>query len=327
MYLKIIKIFAILLAICIIVPGNSALGQNKSANAKEIITMIQKYVKSEVLPKLKDLKAEFDKGLSEKDLNTLNELRTKAKALRTQIIEIRKTMREAKRAGDWERFDTNKDKLQQLQDQMLNLAQNLKPIAENNKDLLINIGKKAKPLVKVWSNDIQELFSSWMKEHKSELNQRNINKYINKFKNIRHNQFGSEYHKKRTIARFMLWDGSDDFLNEFDEIINNFENDFNQNQIHNINKRNFDCYNYPNPFSDRTKFSFYLPEDENVVITFSDNTGKELGNIYKGKLPAGEHIIYFEPGNTDFKNLNPGIYYYKIQAGKWNKSGKMIFGK
>lgn len=192
--------------------------------------------------------------------------------------------------------------------------------------MLIDIGKKAKPFFNEWRDDIRDIVKGWMQEHKSEFCGKMRDGKCKKFdKNKMSNHFGLNFDRKRAVARFMLWDGTDDFLDEFEGKIGDFNNSMGQGKEQRA--KGFECYNYPNPFSDRTKFSFYIPEDENVIITLSDNSGKKIGEIFNGKLPAGDHIIYFEPNNSNIKNLLPGAYYYKIQAGKWNKTGKMIYGK
>lgn len=328
MFIKLIKPIAIIIALCIIIPSSESWAQRNKNKFKdpEIAASIQKYIKSEILPKLKELKTELDKGLPSEDLNTLNDLRAKAKKIRSQIFELRKEIREAHRNGDGDKFDAKRDEIEELHDQMLDLLEQLKPIAEKNKDLLKSIGTKAKPFVNEWRDDIRDIIKGWMQEHKSELCNKMGDRRCKNFNNNKmRDHFGFNFDRRRAVARFMLWDGTDDFLDEFEERIGEIENSFGKG----IGQREkgFECYNYPNPFSDRTKFSFYIPEDENVIITLSDNSGKKIGEIFNGKLPAGDHIIYFEPNNSNFKNLLPGAYYYKIQAGKWNKSGKMIYGK
>ncbi len=77
--------------------------------------------------------------------------------------------------------------------------------------------------------------------------------------------------------------------------------------------------NSPNPFTDSTTISFYLPEDENVLLEFFDSKVELIKEIPKQKYSAGRHEVIF----TD-ENLIPGIYFYKFKAGNYIEVRKMV---
>lgn len=80
--------------------------------------------------------------------------------------------------------------------------------------------------------------------------------------------------------------------------------------------------NSPNPFSDFTEISFYLPEAMRVSFEFYNSkleTVREISNQY---FEAGENKIAF---NAD--NLPAGIYFYRLKAGEFVDVKKMVLVK
>ncbi|MEE9431260.1 MAG: immunoglobulin domain-containing protein, partial [Melioribacteraceae bacterium] len=81
--------------------------------------------------------------------------------------------------------------------------------------------------------------------------------------------------------------------------------------------------NFPNPFNPSTKISFGLPEQAAVSLMVYDITGKVVEEFLRNEqLPAGSYSYYFEA-----KNLSSGIYIYKLQAGEFIETKKLILMK
>ena len=80
--------------------------------------------------------------------------------------------------------------------------------------------------------------------------------------------------------------------------------------------------NYPNPFNPITKIRFALPKTTITKVTIYDLLGREIITPVNKKLPAGFHEI-----NIDSNNLSSGVYLYRIQAGDFIQSKKMILMK
>lgn len=76
--------------------------------------------------------------------------------------------------------------------------------------------------------------------------------------------------------------------------------------------------NYPNPFSDSTVISFYLPDSALVKVDFFDFHVDKISEINKS-FPAGENQIVFYS-----KGLNPGIYFYRFKVNKFVDVKKMV---
>ncbi|MCX6175477.1 MAG: T9SS type A sorting domain-containing protein [Ignavibacteriales bacterium] len=80
--------------------------------------------------------------------------------------------------------------------------------------------------------------------------------------------------------------------------------------------------NYPNPFNPTTKIKFGLPETALTQLIIYDLLGKEIKILFNMELEAGYHEISF-----DGSKMPSGIYFYKIQAGEFMQTKKMILLK
>jgi hypothetical protein len=77
--------------------------------------------------------------------------------------------------------------------------------------------------------------------------------------------------------------------------------------------------NYPNPFNPRTNIEFRIPNFEFVSLKVYDLLGKEVATLVNEEMDAGSYEIEFNP-----KGLSSGIYFYKLQAGSFVETKKMI---
>jgi hypothetical protein len=80
--------------------------------------------------------------------------------------------------------------------------------------------------------------------------------------------------------------------------------------------------NYPNPFNPTTKISFTIPTSQFVKLKVYDILGNELITLINDELQVGNYIIDFNGSD-----LSSGIYIYKLQAGNFSKSNKMLLLK
>jgi len=108
-------------------------------------------------------------------------------------------------------------------------------------------------------------------------------------------------------------------------IINNLSNtDNNQSQDPNTFLLK---HNYPNPFNPETTLYYYLPEQSFVSISIYDMFGREIKNLIKKTQEMGQWSIKWNATNNDGKFVSGGVYFYKIQAGAYLKTGKMTLLK
>ncbi|MBN1893487.1 T9SS type A sorting domain-containing protein [bacterium] len=76
--------------------------------------------------------------------------------------------------------------------------------------------------------------------------------------------------------------------------------------------------NYPNPFNNRTRISFYLHTSESVSLDVLDMTGKKVSRLSATAMPAGWNSLDF-----DGSLLPSGTYIYRLEAPGFVRSGKM----
>jgi hypothetical protein len=79
--------------------------------------------------------------------------------------------------------------------------------------------------------------------------------------------------------------------------------------------------NYPNPFNPSTMISYQLPFNSQVTLKVYDILGREIATLVDERQSAGTYKIEFN------KPLASGVYLYRIQAGNFIESKKMILLK
>jgi DNA/RNA endonuclease YhcR with UshA esterase domain len=85
--------------------------------------------------------------------------------------------------------------------------------------------------------------------------------------------------------------------------------------------------NYPNPFNPTTVISYDLPVDSKVVLKVYDILGNEVATLVNGEEAAGTYNIIFGAQNMNHRQLSSGIYFYKLETGKYTAIKKMMLLK
>jgi hypothetical protein len=80
--------------------------------------------------------------------------------------------------------------------------------------------------------------------------------------------------------------------------------------------------NYPNPFNPSTMIKYNMPVKGFVTVRIYNTMGQEVENLEQGEITAGVHEIQWTT-----KNLSSGVYFYKMQAGQYLETKKMIYRK
>ena len=80
--------------------------------------------------------------------------------------------------------------------------------------------------------------------------------------------------------------------------------------------------NYPNPFNASTIISYDLPYRLQVTIDVFDILGRQVKTISDGRQSAGSHSLIWHVG--DFSS---GVYFYRLQAGEYTETRKMMLAK
>jgi hypothetical protein len=79
------------------------------------------------------------------------------------------------------------------------------------------------------------------------------------------------------------------------------------------------CQNYPNPFNPATTIAFHLPFSSFVTFKVFNSTGKEVASLVNGQLPAGNHRT-----GWNASGVPSGVYFYRIQAGTYSETKKLV---
>jgi hypothetical protein len=85
--------------------------------------------------------------------------------------------------------------------------------------------------------------------------------------------------------------------------------------------------NFPNPFNPSTEISFALPDARFVSLSIFNVLGQEVKNLVSGQMPAGNHKIIWDGTNNDIQSVPSGTYFYRMDAGDYTQSMKMVMLK
>ena len=85
--------------------------------------------------------------------------------------------------------------------------------------------------------------------------------------------------------------------------------------------------NYPNPFNPETEIVFNMQNQAQVSLVVYNIKGEVVKELVNSNLPAGEHRILWRGTDAGGNTVGNGIYYYKMQSGKYTSSGKMVLLK
>ena len=78
--------------------------------------------------------------------------------------------------------------------------------------------------------------------------------------------------------------------------------------------------NSPNPFSNETEISFYLPAAEHVQIKIYTYTGKLVAQLVNKKLEKGMHTLRWNGLGSSGKNLPDGVYLCELKTSLISRS-------
>ena len=85
--------------------------------------------------------------------------------------------------------------------------------------------------------------------------------------------------------------------------------------------------NFPNPFNPITTLKYELPEDSFVDVTIYDMLGNVVNNLINTNQSSGYKSVQWDATNNQGELVSAGVYLYKIQAGDFVDTKKMILLK
>lgn len=80
--------------------------------------------------------------------------------------------------------------------------------------------------------------------------------------------------------------------------------------------------NFPNPFNPSTTIYFSIPGESNVSIKVYNGVGEKVADLFDGRQSRGVHKVWFNASS-----LPSGVYLYRMTAGTFSKTKKMVLVK
>jgi flagellar hook assembly protein FlgD len=85
--------------------------------------------------------------------------------------------------------------------------------------------------------------------------------------------------------------------------------------------------NHPNPFNPETILSYDIKERVDVLIEIFNLKGQLVRTLVNEVKPSGHYQAVWDGNDQVGKQAGSGIYYYKMSAGKYSATRKMILMK
>jgi len=80
--------------------------------------------------------------------------------------------------------------------------------------------------------------------------------------------------------------------------------------------------NFPDPFNSSTKIRYSVPQSSQLQIKVFDLLGNEIETLVNEEKPIGTYEITWTA-----ENVTSGIYYYRLRAGSFLETKKMVLLK
>lgn len=81
--------------------------------------------------------------------------------------------------------------------------------------------------------------------------------------------------------------------------------------------------NYPNPFKPATTIRYAIPKAVKVVLRIYDLLGHEIATLVDETQAPGEHAFDWNPPT----NLANGVYFYRLRAGSFDETKKLVVSR
>jgi len=85
--------------------------------------------------------------------------------------------------------------------------------------------------------------------------------------------------------------------------------------------------NYPNPFNPETTIRFSVKEATPVTIEIYNTKGQLVKTLINEAKEAGNHSVVWNGKDNSGRSVSSGVYFYKMNAGKYSSTKKMIMMK
>ena len=110
-------------------------------------------------------------------------------------------------------------------------------------------------------------------------------------------------------------------------IITHWEPQLNDNDFVVIPSSSLLRANYPNPFNPTTTISYYIETDQEVSIDIFNIKGQKVKNLVNGYKTKGDHKVVWNGQDEKGNNVGSGVYFYRMKAGEYQATQKMLMIK
>jgi len=87
--------------------------------------------------------------------------------------------------------------------------------------------------------------------------------------------------------------------------------------------------NSPNPFNPSTAIKFEVPDGvkDNISLCVFDLRGRKVATLIDGQVDPGIHVVFWEGTDQAGRKLPSGVYFYRLNAGDFERVRKMVMLK
>ena len=85
--------------------------------------------------------------------------------------------------------------------------------------------------------------------------------------------------------------------------------------------------NHPNPFNPSTTINYSVAEPGHVILEIYNLKGAKVAVLREGVLSAGNYTAIWNGKDGNGSPVSSGVYFYKMKAGKYSQTKKMILMK
>lgn len=85
--------------------------------------------------------------------------------------------------------------------------------------------------------------------------------------------------------------------------------------------------NYPNPFNPTTSIQFTVPRASHVTLEIFNVLGQKVATLADGPSSVGDHTVVWDGTGDRATPVSSGVYLYRLQAGDFIRTRKMVLVK
>ncbi len=85
--------------------------------------------------------------------------------------------------------------------------------------------------------------------------------------------------------------------------------------------------NYPNPFNPSTTIRYELRQASKVTLKIYNLLGQEVRTLINAQKSSGIHSVVWDGKNNQGQRVTSGVYFYRLEAGDFVKTRKMVLVK